>query len=345
MSRIFTEGFEDNHLTEQPWLVGGSTSGIFLTGWARPNSGIRALEFQWNANPAGVIQTPAFSASEIWLRVAVRLNVNCSYNLNYINFRSASGNEVNIQFAAYSEVKVLVNNTVCITSIRKLPIETWHLVELHYKAGTVFGQLDLKIEGIGEGSYTGNTLTLGGTAITAVRFNGAGGANGNWAIDDIAINDNGGSVDNSWCHDARIISLLPNGAGSANQWLRDDTNTATTDNYTRVNGSTSGYVYSQTVGNKDLYNVANPAGILPADGILRVWPGAIASEAVADADALQLGILTGGNEYWSADRVLTTLDTAYQGNVYTQNPNTSAAWTQAEINDLQVGIKVGSDGS
>lgn len=344
MARLYTQGFEDGTLQNDTNNLVGNAAGVGSGG----RKGAYCLTSSTYPSNIRAYQSPQLTSNptEIWVRTAFQLAGNALMTI--LSLGTPTADEIRVQAVGGQPVKVLVDTTTRITGLTTLLGGNWYLLELHYKLpstpGGSDGRLDLKIEGTSEGSWVGNTAPLGSTAITRVYWwgNGQGLQWNNY--DDLAINDNSGASDNSWCGDGYVLALRPNAQGASNQWLRNDTNLAAANNYDRVSevppDNATSYVYSQTVGNKDFYNVPDLAGLLPADAIRRLWVSAYASEAVAGGDAFQVGLYINSTEYWSTNQVLTTLWQAFQGPVYNTNPNTAAAWTQADVNALQVGIKV-----
>ena len=79
------------------------------------------------------------------------------------------------------------------------------------------------------------------------------------------------------------------------------------------------------------------------DVVKRVWVAANAIETSADGDTMQLGVKPNGasSPTWSTTDPLTALSYAqYKSEDHTVNPHTSAAWTETDLDDLQIGIKV-----
>jgi hypothetical protein len=340
MARLFTEGFEDGYLflDNQSWTGSGN---IHQGG----RSGKLMLDV---GNGGGGIHVNLPSPSlrtEIFLRWAVVPNFYGDGDQVRLYSNASGGNnlEVKVQYGVGTPVRVVVGSTTRITSDIVTAAGLWHLIELRYKLASSGGVVELKIEGSTQGSWTGNTAPNGGTGITAVKWNlqSLGGPAPNY-LDDVAINDTLDSVDDSWCGDGRVVGLRPDTTGNSAQWTKGGT-TINTNNFQQVNelqsNLTTTYVYSATSGQIDLYGV-EALNLQATDSIKRVWAGAVAREETADGDSLKVGIRTGGQEYWSDPLTLTTNWQNLKGPEYTTNPSTSTAWTQSEVNALEVGVQV-----
>ena len=328
MARIFTEGFEFKDTLF--WDAGSSVT--INTSTVR--SGNAACNI-----PAAVKTIPALS--EFYLRFGWNSNAfasqpilvwrNASTVLGRLFFNNAAGQQ---HFELQVGTTTVVAGTLTATTL------TWYLVELHVKIADSGGVLELKVDGIADASFTGDTKP--GTATTVdnlqwLRLNQTD------VIDDLALNDTTGGADNSWCGDGHIILLTPNADGDKSEWTGSDGNQV--NNYALAdeipaNGDTD-YVESSTLDQTDLYNLT--ASGLSGVTIKRVWAEARARDTVAAGGLLALVLKTNSTEYAGSDlSLLTTYTKQLLGTVHTVNPNTSAAWTVSELDALQAGPKARS---
>jgi hypothetical protein len=154
------------------------------------------------------------------------------------------------------------------------------------------------------------------------------------ALDDVAINDTSGSVDNAWCGDGVIALLKPN-ANVTSQLTRSD---ATKQNYQLVSDLNAGtWVESDVAGRYDSYGLAVPT-LKPSDTVTRVWVQANARRLSTDAPGISVGLDRGSSMEWSAALELGLDPTGVQGQQYLSNGG--AAWTQAALSTLKVGVKI-----
>ncbi len=230
--------------------------------------------------------------------------------------------------------------TLVASGIVPLLASTMYLFELHYKIADSGGIYDLKINGMPEtgATYTGDTKP---TAATTVDTMVCTCVTGNTHFDDMAFNDVSGSVDNSWCGDGHIYGQVVNGNGDSSQLTGSDGNS--TDNYLLVDeipsNSDTDYVSGATVGFKDLYAVTNLSGIVTGSTISRVIVEARTKELAAESDTIQLGVKSGGTEAWSSD-IIIGLTYGRQAAEFLVDPSTSAAWTLANFDSIQAGVKL-----
>jgi|GEM_PF-2094840 len=222
-----------------------------------------------------------------------------------------------------------------------------HCVEYCY--GYTSGTETLKIDGAQISTGTGTT----GVAVNSVFFGGDYQTNkptaGQWYIDDIAVNDDQGSSQNTWAGAGNIGLLLPAGAGDSNTWLTNSGGSGTTSNYTLVDKippSSSTYIEGKTTSAIDLYTVTQsvvPSGATVNVVNLNCWYAG--SSASSDSSfELELEKATGGAKTTSS--AITPNSTTYQRNA-NATPRTSpitsyldptgSAWTPTTIGTMQIG--------
>lgn len=105
------------------------------------------------------------------------------------------------------------------------------------------------------------------------------------------------------------------------------------------NDGDASYVSASTVGDYDLYDIANlpaTANTISAVNHL-VW----ARKSDANTRTITQTIKSGAN---TTDSAALTLAASFTGfsKIYETNPNTSSTWTQSDVNTLQIGQKVAS---
>ncbi len=219
---------------------------------------------------------------------------------------------------------------------------TFYVMEIHIKIADASGDLEVKLDGVLplEIDFSGDTKPDANTTLNNFGVLRSGYTTSALYYDDLAMNDTIGSVDNSWCGDGHIIALVPNANGDVTQLVGSDGNQ--TDNYLLVDelpyNSDTDYVVGSGIGQYDLYNLS--ASGLSSVTILRVWPESRSRKTNAEAGKIALMFKTNGVEYTQSGKNLLTSYTAIIGSGYLTNPQTGIAWTIAELDALQIGVKV-----
>jgi hypothetical protein len=210
----------------------------------------------------------------------------------------------------------------------------WHCVELHwdYKAD---GLLECKVDGVSilhihddlaSGNSTSNATLIWGdnTDIHASQ---------QWCLDDVAVNDTAGTVNNSWCGSGGIVALPL--TSDADIELTPSTGS---DNYALLQDDTDATDVQDSVpGQRDLYGLAD----LPEHHVIitatKVTLQAYSPSPMGD-DVTPIYKVNGveyegtpvsveGHLHWFSEIVETS-------------PDTADPWTSDEIDDLQLGIKL-----
>lgn len=141
--------------------------------------------------------------------------------------------------------------TLVATGSKQISINTWYVLELHIKIAAAGGELLLRIDGVPDASFTGNTKPGTDADIDSILFNATSG--GLYYTDDVIINDTNGTVNISWPNSAKIVLLKPTGAGNLTQWTP-----STAPNWECVNEvpvSASDFVFINADGQLDLYTL------------------------------------------------------------------------------------------
>ena len=129
-------------------------------------------------------------------------------------------------------------------------------------------------------------------------------------------------------------TLIPNGAGASTQFTP-----SSGANYTTVDElpySATDYVQSNTSGNRDTYTFSDLSNVGTIYGVQNNF---IAKKTDAGSLSLKSAVKSGASVYYGSSAVLATND-ATVSDTRSQDPNTSAAWTQSGVNALEAGFEV-----
>lgn len=335
MSRLITTGFElQNDFS--PFSYGISNPNLFAWVTDVVRSGTYSLRIATGTGLSTAFAAVSGSPTEVWVRCAVRfggfgnfyfLQLGSEVRDDLLNVVWAGGN------GAFG---VQIVNTRYITTPSIYVPNTWYLVEVHFVLSSS-GLIELRVDGIDVGSWSGNTKPgSSDLSVTKAGICVRGTFTTVW-FDDFALNDASGSIHNTWCGEGGVILMRPNAAGDSTQWTPNTGSNWSAVDDTTPDGDTT-YVASETAGDIDLYHLENPS--LPSGSTISlVQPVVNARKDTTDPDKIQVGIKSGNTVSWSADRDLMMSYTGIVGDVYGVNPDTGLAWTEADLNNLQVGIK------
>lgn len=177
-------------------------------------------------------------------------------------------------------------------------------------------------------------------------------------VDDLAVNDTTGSIQNSWPGEGEIIHLYPNSNGDNSGWTGSDGDS--TDNYLLVDefppDDATTYVQSNTSGQIDDYNIDAAPSEIASDAIINVvmvgCRAAVENATGADPDfVLRIKASSSGTVEESANLDVNTVtwlspvpgpqtppDT-YRLVLYDLPGSSTSLWTKADLDTAQIGVR------
>lgn len=201
----------------------------------------------------------------------------------------------------------------------------WQHIQIHYQIADA-GQIDTKIEGIDDISYSGDTKPGTSDVIDKVGVNQSYGPS---RVDDFCFGTDG------WPGDIRFEALVPNADTATIEWDGSDGNQV--DNYALVDEhgpDTDDYVESVASGEQDKYDLED-FDITNKDPIaVMLW--AYAKKDEADAHQLKLIMDDGTEDVGAAQDLLT--DWSYAWRLELTAPS-GGDWTDALLDALEVGFE------
>lgn len=223
-----------------------------------------------------------------------------------------------------------------------LPSSTWAHIEIKVMCGTgTSGSITVRQNGTQTLALTG--IDTGSASIDGVGLRlgvaGATAPNGSWAaiVDDWWVCDGTGSINNDFLGDCRVLAMVPIGAGSSTQLVPSTgSNWACVDEIPPV---TTDYVGSSVIGAKDLYDFTVLGGSYTDIKGARLISYAQSSDAgvIKGRNICKSGAVTAnGSDLTMAPTVQVF------SSMFETDPNTSAAWTNANINAAEFGWEVRS---
>ena len=231
--------------------------------------------------------------------------------------------------------RVMRGSTILGTSAY-FPFGAWVYVELKAECLTTGGSYELRVDGAVEASGSGlDTADSGsdGWDSFSIRI---GSMSSRIYLDDIYVLDTSGTTNNDYLGAVVVEGLVPTAEGTAADWgSQGNTNNALNVGDT----SDSTYNKSDTNGNQDLYVFEDLAEI---DGT--IYGVQLNSQLAMNA----VGSRTVKTQYRDPDTTVVDLEshaltsTIIDGyaKVLEENPNSSTAWTVADIDDGEFGIEV-----
>lgn len=373
MARLWSSGFELNSIADEMSATGASGatiatsstvahSGTYSLKAAITSSGSCDATMVVNANGLGTI----FIRTYIYVTTLPNTNTTILYVDDDANGDNAGGIYMNssggVGITTYAGANS--NPPTYHTATSAISLNTWHYIELEIvatsaNAQTVTGRLD----GTQFDSQSG-TSTLPANAMTTPYFGIAIDGNetatsGVIYFDDVAVNDNTGSFQNTWPGVGSITHQRPAAAGDNNAFTVQVGGTAgAANNYTRVNEVTpddaTSYNGDITSGDIDDFAVGSTS-IGASDTVNVVSVGVRYRAAIASAEATfkaRIKKTSGGTVSSSAGIKPTSTTWTTNANAVAKvypitlyNDPDGNPWTATTLNSAQIGYTISTTGT
>ena len=252
--------------------------------------------------------------SEMYFRMYIKVVADVS-DANVIRLRSGNAALVTLTYNRTNARWDITGATTGDTGISSFTDDTWYCLEVYYKISDTVGVLTIRLDGATKFTFSGDTKPGAETTVDNMQF-----FMGPMYLDDFALDTA------TWCGLGYYIALTPNAAGDVTQWT--PTGAA---NYQNVSIPANDATYNTgATGQLDNYGMTTIT--LGESTVERVIPFARASNPAGGT--LNVGLKTGGTNYTASAVTYSSLSWL-TGSEYAVSPNTSAAWTQTDINNIQ----------
>ncbi|HLC22261.1 MAG TPA: glycosyltransferase, partial [Candidatus Nanoarchaeia archaeon] len=271
--RIWSSGFELNSLTQGvEWDYVWHPSYMTLSAGAA-RSGSYGLDINVTSNTAEVEKILP-SADVVYMRTFLKFPSSVPTSTYYLMVI------YDPDYNRYWQVKInsssqleLENNAYSTVATTSISAGDWHRLELKIDVSNPSStSVEAKLDGATFATDSSDFSYRSNPYLKYARLGPTGtSTTGQVYLDDIAINSDVGSYQNSWPGDGKIVHLKPNAAGDASDWTND---------YTYVDETTpddaTTLVASNTANQIDDHNIENSstAGIASSDTISLVQVGA-----------------------------------------------------------------------
>lgn len=339
MALRFIDGFDHYAIPSQIPLKytsyndSGGSSGIVTTTGRRPGS--TALLFRTSSDFIGL----TFDPQSTWV-IGFGLYMLSTETSELLRFVDEAGTiQGALSIGSDGTIRVYRNSvtsgTLLATSTNALPILTWNYIEVKLTVADSGGNWEVRVNESTWINFTGDTKQS--AALSTVARIQVWGRGSDCAIDDLYVCDSTGSNNNTFLGDVRVDTVRPIGAGNYSEFSRQGSasNWDNLDDTTLDSDST--YNYSNTVGQRDTLDCGN----LPAitGGIFGVQVNMAARKDDAGGRTFRSLTRVSGTDYEGDSQNVGT-DYRYFRQIIEKNPNTTAAWTESEINAAEFGYKL-----
>ena len=220
---------------------------------------------------------------------------------------------------------------VLATGTADLDADTTYLIEIYYKVADSGGRFVVKVDGVTDINFTGDTKPSADTQFNKVVLGYHATATGyaNAYFDNFIMDDA------SWIGDTKIQKILPIGGGSSTIW-----NPSVGANWQCVDerpASDVDYVSTNAVDQVDTYQAADMAGAVSTVKCVQIQ-SRTESDGAPTPTNLKLVARCTGVDYLSGNKSVPA-DPKSLWNLWENNPADSLAWEEADVNAMEIGIK------
>jgi hypothetical protein len=237
---------------------------------------------------------------------------------------------------------VSINNQVAITSGTPISADTWHYFEYDVTVGQTDGICILRVDGVELANQTSldtRHFSASSDAIDALQWQSS--ASFTARFDDIYICDGTTAIRNGFLGDVQCDVVAADGDGTTSAFDTTFPSSPTT-HYTKVDEATpndeTDYNETPTNGDVDLFDYAALPSISGGATVLGVKASILARKIDAgpcNIRAVARPVATNRNGTSQPLQV----DYNYKHEIWAQNPETSADWTDALINASEFGVE------
>lgn len=198
-------------------------------------------------------------------------------------------------------------------------IGAWNHIETKFVISSSVGSIEVRLNGVSVLSV--NDLNLGSVGVTQIFFD-SGGATVDQHIDDLVIYDLNGGVANDFIGPARVHTVYPASDSTPAEWTPTGSGTGAgavdesspDDDTSFINAATDGDIHAFTM-------PSLPSEVVDLEGF---YVNARSKQVDAGATAFRINARSGAATENGDPKALTTTY-AYQGQAFTDDPNTSGA--------------------
>jgi len=351
VTRLLTCGYETGDINEAgASTISGPSTIAVVNGTPTPRApGTYCLKVLCTSGGSiATYKTFTLSAAktEVWIRFNIYIHPagGSEYTIAVI-FDSTSTAQTYIGWNNSTTVLILHlgSGATLATSVATMSADAWHLMEWRTQiTSTTVGVSEIWLDGTRVINFAGDNTNTANANVQSVNLGFCGGAavsTGMYvALDDIAINDTSGTINNGQISDGRVVLLKPNGVGTNTAQTRGGTDSGNNwDQCNELPPSMTDYVYSATAGTRDTYALEDmPAGSWSVNCVEVL---AYAQNSDTNPGSLGLTLKSGATTSEGTAQALNST-AAYYRQLYETDPNTTATWTNTAVNALEAGTTV-----
>ena len=256
-----------------------------------------------------------------------------------------SGCDIVGTFSDYNELRLNANGSIQAyrngTSLLSsaagvITIDTWYYIEVWCKPRNVNGRVVVKVDGVNILDYTGDSTDDAEYITFYELLCGHNDTSYNpYAFDDIVVNDTSAAVNNTYPGVVRLMPIRPQNAGTDNDWSRAGVDLGF--DMAQARNGTFEFAMLQTAAADQLVNFDPEIPDLPAGATITNIIVTARSRVQAGAGVIAPMVIANGTVDISADQTLLSA-WRYIQYAWALNPEDAAAWAEADLALLEIGV-------
>ena len=347
MALKWLEGFEAYGVTNGNSTVDfiGKYSSVGVASAYQIKAGRIGGKCMWVNTVSSAFETPQFSNQATW-------TVGFGYKQDGMGgmgdacqIRDASASQIQIDVVVGTAGEIWVFrgasqvNLIGVTRGANLRPGVWAYIEIQTTINNTTGTVIIRVNGNTVLNLTGqNTRGNSNNFASSVRFTGNATGGSNSYFDDIYICDGSGSNNTTFLGPQKVVAILPSADNGSQQWSTSSGST----HFSLVNENppddSTTYVQDTVSGHVDLWDYANtPSTIANIKG---VQVNTVFEDTDATAFSLVERCVSGATTSDASSVAGTNGTFKVAAFVLETDPNTSALWTQSNLDAAQFGVKV-----
>jgi len=229
------------------------------------------------------------------------------------------------------KLEAYVGSTLVATGNTPLDFSTTHLIEVRVKVADSGGIIQVKLNGVLDIDYSGDTKPGTDTQFNLFYLGSAYGSSyGHGWYDDLVVDDA------AWIGDTKIQGIKPTAAGNSAQWTPSaGSNFQCVD---EVPPDDADYVETNTAAILDTHTFGDLVGSIQAIKCVQVHARSM-KEGAPTPQNLQLAVRSGATDYFSGNKAVPAAAPKGLFNIWETDPATAAAWLASGVNAAEFGYK------
>lgn len=302
--------------------------------------GTYALAIDGGANPSCV--TPGLPTTSRWVHAWVAPRTPASPKTFVWSFLKSSGATFFVRFNSSGYIELLrgtflFSATVIATSATTYGTGVGHWIAVELLAASSGGAASVWVDGVELVTFSGDTAGAASDGWDQIGFAGTGwgttGLTPDYGIEDLLLTDaTTGRLDEQYCQVLRPVSVV-----SGNLTGTGSTGSARWENLDDAPADTADYNAAAAADDEDLYGLGNLAASPEVVTVAAVW--SYASRSGSGVTASRHRLVSGASDTYQASHTLPSSGWLGVVDLVEEDPATSAAWTEAALAGLQVGIQ------